>query len=344
MFRVQHSWAIYLLVAIPLIVGLYLIYRYARRRALGELREKDSKRLMTYFLPRNKSWVKLVIFLLAWLFLIVGTANPQVGSEMEKVKREGMDVMIALDLSRSMNARDTEPSRLKRALRFIDKFIQELEGDRVGLIVFAGNAYLQMPLTTDYAAAKLYLESVSTDIIPTQGTAIGEAIRQGIDAFDETNSSSKVIVLISDGENHEGDAPDAAREAQKNGILLYTVGTGTTRGAPVPINAGSDFDFQRDKEGNMITSKLNPDMLRRIAVAGNGEYFPLQNSNETLRDLRERLATLDKTEMETRVFTDYNDYFQAFFAIALILLVLDSLISNRRNQFLDKLNLFGSRK
>ncbi|MGB0429055.1 MAG: VWA domain-containing protein [Bacteroidia bacterium] len=341
MLRWEHSWAFYLLAILPIVVGVFLYYRNQRKNNLNAFAKPSLLKRLAVNLPLHKPVVKFVIVLTAMAALIIAIANPKLGSKLEEVKREGIDIMVALDLSRSMNATDVAPSRIEKAKVFMNKLITELEGDRIGMVIFAGNAYVQMPITTDYSAAKLFLESISSDIVPTQGTAIGEAIRLSMQSFDEKNESNKAIIVISDGENHEGDAVQAAEEAAENGNLVYCIGVGTEKGAPVPrAKNGRTFDFQRDKEGNIITSKMNPDMLKEVAEAGNGIYLGLDNTREVAQLLNEELLKLEKQEMEARVFTDYEDHFQLFLSICLALLMMDWIISYRRNPWLKKMNLF----
>lgn len=341
MLRWDHESAFYLMAILPVLVGVFIIYRLWRKARLKKFADVHLIKRLGIGLPRHKLEVKFALVLLAVASLIVGIANPKLGSKLEEVKREGIDIIVALDLSRSMNATDVEPSRIAKAKLFLNKLIENLAGDRIGLVIFAGNAYVQMPITTDHSAAMLFLESINSEIIPTQGTAIGEAIRLATESFGEDNETNKAIVVISDGENHEGDAMKAAEEAKEAGILTYTIGVGTDRGSPVPLTRGGvQYDFQRDKDGNIITSKMNPEMLSEVALAGGGTYLELSNTRETSDLLIDELSKLEKQEMEARVFTDYEDHFQIFLAISLFLLLLDWVASYKRNRLLKKLDLF----
>jgi len=341
MLRWDNEWAIYLLAAVPLLLLAFVVYKVGRKRSLQKFADHHLVKRLGIGLPLHKLEVKFVFVILAVCSLIVAIANPKIGSKMEEVKREGIDIMVALDVSRSMNATDVEPDRLSQAKLFLNKLIQNLAGDRIGLIIFAGNAYVQMPITTDHSAALLFLESISSEIVPTQGTAIGEALRLGVESFGEESKTNKAIIVISDGENHEGDAVKASREANAMGVLTYAVGVGTDRGSPVPLKRkGVQYDFQRDKEGNIITSKMNPEMLKEVAEAGGGSYLALTNTRETSEMMIEELSKLEKQEMEARVFTDYEDHFQIFIGICLILLIVEWIVSYKRNRFLKKLDLF----
>ncbi|MBI1184711.1 VWA domain-containing protein [bacterium] len=341
MLRWEHTWAFYLLAIVPLLVVLYIVFKSRRKKSLRKFASPQLMKRLARDLPMHKHEVKFVFILLAFVALTTAIANPELGSKLEEVKREGIDIMIALDLSRSMNATDVSPSRLEKAKVFINKLLSELQGDRIGLVIFAGNAYVQMPITTDYSAATLFLESISSEIVPRQGTAIGESIRLSLESFDKENETNRAIVIISDGENHEGDALEAAKEARAAGVLVYSVGVGTAKGAPVPLTKhGVRYDFQRDKDGNIITSKMYAEMLREVAEAGGGTYFSLDNTRETAQLLNDDLLKLEKKEMESRVFTDYEDHFQLFLIICLALLLLDWLITYKRNQWLKKMDLF----
>lgn len=346
MVRLENEWALYLFGLLPLLVVLYIYFKKRRAKALSSFADPSAVEKLSSSLPVHKHGVKLILILLAASSAIIGIANPQIGSKMEEVKREGIDIIVALDLSRSMNATDTKPSRIDRAKQFISNYIDQLAGDRVGLVIFAGNAYLQMPITIDYSAAKLFLSTLNTDIVPTQGTAIGEAIRLASESFENAEANieqNKAIIIISDGENHEGDAIDAAEDAAKQGIVVHTVGVGTSQGGPVPVyKYGKQYDFQRDKDNNIITSRLNQTMLSDVASKGNGKYFALNNANEVIKGLSAELDKLEKQEMETRIYSDYDDQFQYFFAAALFLLLIEMFVTERRNSWFKRINLFNN--
>lgn len=341
MLRWEHSWAFYLLAFIPLLVVVFLWFSHQRKKSLVKLADYHLLKRLSIGMPLHKHEVKFSLIILAVSALSIAIANPKLGSKLEEVKREGIDIMVALDLSRSMNATDIAPSRLEKAKLFVTKLISELKGDRIGLVIFAGNAYVQMPITTDYAAAILFLESIDSEIVPRQGTAIGEAIRLSMESFSIESETNKAVLVISDGENHEGDATEAAKKAKSEGVLVYTVGVGTDRGSPVPLKRnGVQYDFQRDKDGNIITSKMNAEMLQEVADEGGGRYFSLESARETAEALNKELGKLEKQELEARVFTDYEDHFQIFIAICLFFLFVDWMISYRRNRWLKKLDLF----
>ena len=282
---------------------------------------------------------------MAFCSLVVGIANPQIGSKLQEVKREGVDIMIALDLSNSMKAEDLVPNRLERSKMAIQQFIDQLKSDRIGIIVFGGQAYVQLPITTDYAAAKLFLSTIDTDIIPTQGTAIGAAIELAMESFDMKSATAKSVIVITDGENHEDDAMQAATAAAEEGVTIHTIGVGSPQGAPIPVYRGrKQVDFRKDKEGNTIMTKLNEQMLKQIAANGNGIYVRASNSQSGLEYIMEEINKMEKVEFGTKVYTDYEDRFQFFVGFALLLLLLDVLLLERKNLWLNTSKLFEIKK
>jgi Ca-activated chloride channel family protein len=290
----------------------------------------------------TKLRLKFILFSFSIAFIIIGLANPQIGSKMEEVKREGVDLMIAIDLSNSMLAEDLQPNRLMRAKQSISRLIDRLDGDRIGLVVFAGDAYVQLPITTDYSAAKLFLSTINTDIIPTQGTAIGKAIELSINSFDVSNDQNKAIIIITDGENHEDDAIQKAKDAEDMGIFVHTIGMGSAEGGPIPIKNryGSITSYQKDNSGNTVITKLNEEMLKEIAASGGGSYIRANSTQSSLNALFKEINKMEKKEIGSKVFTDYKDRFQWFLGIAIVLLLIESLLRNTKNKWSNKINLF----
>jgi Ca-activated chloride channel family protein len=279
-----------------------------------------------------------VVILLALASLVVGLANPQIGTRLEEVKQEGVDLFIALDVSLSMKAEDIKPNRLEKAKLEIRSLLGRLAGDRIGLIVFAGDAYTQFPLTTDYSAANIFLDVIDVDVAPVPGTAIGSAIARAMDSFDFKEPTTKVIIIITDGENNEGEVMESAQEASKKGILLYTIGLGSPAGAPIPVynSEGRQTDFKRDRMGNVVLSKLDEVSLEKIAAIGNGKYYRGTNTQDELDQVYEDLNALEKKEFGSKQFTDYEDRFQFFLAAGIILLIAELLISERRSKLLAR--------
>ena len=342
MLRYENSECLLLLVLIPIIIlGFILSVRW-RKKAIGVFGQLKLVYKLMPMASEFKLRFKFILFAIAIGSLIIGIANPQIGSKMEEVKREGVDLMIAIDLSNSMLAEDLQPNRLMRAKQSISKLIDRLDGDRIGLIVFAGDAYVQLPITTDYSAAKLFLSTINTSIVPTQGTAIGKAIELSIKSFDLENDQNKAIIVITDGENHEDDAIEKAKEAQELGIFVHTIGMGSAEGGPIPIKNryGSITSYQKDREGNTIITNLNEGMLKQIAQSGGGSYIRANSTQSGLNALFKEINKMEKKEIGSKVFTDYKDRFQWFIGLAIILLIIETLMKGRKNKWSSKINLF----
>ena len=270
----------------------------------------------------------------------IGIANPQIGTKLEEVKREGIDLMIALDVSNSMKAEDLSPNRLERAKRALLQLVEDLHSDRIGIIVFAGQAYTQLPITTDYAAAKLFLNMVDTDVVPTQGTAIGAAIELAEESFNYEEGGNKALIIVTDGENHEDDAIEAARDASSKGIKVFTVGMGTPMGAPIPIfRGGRQTGFRQDQNGNTVVSSLNEEMLREIAGVGDGIYVRATNSNVGFERILDQLSGLEKQEFESQVYTDYEDRFQFFIGISFLFFSLFLVLNEKKGKWVEKIKM-----
>ena len=323
MLRFEHIEFLYLLMGVPVFIALFIFTLYVRRTALRRLGDKNILKRLIPDSSIEKVVFKFILINAAYIFIVIGVANPQTGSKLEKVQRKGIDLIVALDISNSMLAQDIKPDRLTRAKQALFKLIDKLEGDRIGIIIFAGKAYTQLPITTDYAAAKMFVSTISTKDIPSQGTAIGEAISLGIDSFDE-KEQSKAIIIITDGENHEDNAVELATEASTLGINIFTIGMGLPDGSPIPmINSyGQQTGFKKDREGNTVITKLNEVMLQQIAAAGNGDYVRANNTQAGLSKIFEKINALEESEIETRLFTDYEDQFQYFLGFGLLLLFL----------------------
>tara|TARA_B100000902_G_C27290593_1_gene906900 strand:+ start:549 stop:1580 length:1032 start_codon:yes stop_codon:yes gene_type:complete len=341
MLRYDNIDFLYFLALIPLIaIGLYFYNRWQKK----SIEKFGDENLVTELMQNHskaRKNIKNTLFIFSIAFLIIGISNPQIGTKMEEVKREGVDLMIAIDLSHSMMAQDIKPNRLERAKQAISRLIDKLEGDRIGLVVFAGEAYVQLPITTDYSAAKLFLSTVNTSIIPTQGTKIGNAIDLCIKSFDQENNQNKAIIIITDGENHDEEAISSAKIAQEQNIYIHTLGMGLTKGGPIPIynKYGSTSEFRKDREGNIIITKLNETILKEIAQAGMGTYIRANNSKSGLSVLFDEINKMEKKEIGTMIFTNYKDRFQIFIGISLILLILNLIILQRKNNWKTNINL-----
>ena len=340
--RFENPQYLYWLLIIPVLVAIYVLMRFWSKKQFERFANIKLGHYLVPMFSSARANTKFVLFNLIIALLIIGAANLQSGSKMEKVKREGIDLFLCVDISNSMHAEDIAPNRLERSKQAINKLISKLQGDRIGIIVFAGNAYVQLPITTDYAAAKMFLSTVDTDLIPTQGTEVGRAIELAIKSFGESDHS-KAIIIISDGEDHEnGDAVKAAQEAAKRNIKVYTIGMGLEEGAPIPIynQYGKKTGYKKDKEGNIIITKLDDNMLRQIAEIGDGIYVRASNSNVGLDKIYEDIEKATKSEIESKVFTDYDDQFQWFVGTAIILLIIEILLSSGKRGWESKFNFF----
>jgi len=343
--RFEHPEYLYWMLIIPVLVLLYILFRIQQRKRFERFADLTMREQLVPAYSSRRSNFKFIVFLLAVACLIMALANLQSGSKMEEVKREGIDLYIAVDVSNSMNAEDIVPSRLERSKQAINKLISEMKGDRIGVIVFADKAFVQLPITTDYSAARMFLSTINTSLVASQGTAIAEAINLAMKSFSE-EEHSKAIVIISDGEDHENDAAvKAAQEAAKQGIHIYTIGMGLAEGAPIPQynQYGHQTGYRKDSQGNTIITKLNESMLQQIAAAGNGIYVRASNSNVGLEKIYNDIEKLDKAEIEAKVFTDYEDQFQWFVGAAIILLLVEVLVSSGRKGWEHKFNIFAKK-
>lgn len=296
-------------------------------------------------LSRYKKSIKFFTSFTAFAFIILGIANPQIGTKMEEVKREGVDIMIALDVSNSMKAEDIKPNRLESAKQEISHMIDKFQNDRLGLIVFAGDSYLQLPLTTDYSAARLILSTIDTDVVPIPGTAIGSAVKLAMKSFASGEKKHKVIIIISDGENHEDDAITTAKDAVEDGAVVHTVGMGSPDGVPIPVyQNGIQSGFRKDQDGNTVVTKLDEQALKQIAESGGGMYIRATNQQDELDTIFKNIQSMEKKEFGAKIFTEYEDRFQYSLAIGLLLLLIEYFISERKNRWLSKWNFFKERK
>ncbi|MEE4258123.1 MAG: VWA domain-containing protein [Bacteroidales bacterium] len=346
MIRFENTEYIYLLLFIAVLMLVFWFYNIWKRKAKKRFGDRQIVHTLMPNESKSKQYIKFILVLLAFIVFVIGIINPQVGSKLEKVKREGIDLMLVLDVSNSMLAEDIKPNRLERSKMAISSLIDKLQGDRIGIIIFAGNAYKQLPLTTDYSAARLFLSAVDTKIVPSQGTAIGEAINMAVESFDEEGEHNKAIIVITDGENHEDDAIGAATASADIDIKVFTIGMGLPDGSPIPLynQYGNQTGFKKDRQGQTIVTKLNEDMLRQIAAAGNGSYARANNASTGLRKIFDDISQIEKKEIETKQFTDYEDRFQYYLAAALILLLIELLIADKKASWAGKFDFFKTEK
>jgi len=342
MFRFEHIEYLYALLLVPFFSALFFLYILWKKKAIRNFGDWSVIGQLMPLLSTKKLVLKFVVLMIAFGFLIIGLANPQIGSKLEKVHRKGADLVIALDVSNSMLSQDIRPDRLTRAVQGITKLIDRLEGDRIGIVVFAGKAYVQLPITTDYAAAKMFLSTISTQMVPSQGTAIGDAIELSVQSFNEEDRS-KAIIIITDGENHEGDALESAKTATEKGIKIFTIGMGSPDGSPIPLfdQFGRQTGYKTDRQGQTIVSKLDETMLQQLASVGSGIYVRASTGQDGLGKILDEINALEKQEIETKMFSEYEGRFQYFIALSIFFLLLEIFIPERKSRWADKIKLFN---
>lgn len=339
MFRFANPEYLNALYLVPVLVLIFWFLLKRRKKAMENFADKS---LHDKIIPSNSNFkkvTKFVIFILAVVMLIFAAANPQVGTKMQEVKQSGIDVFILLDVSLSMQAEDIKPSRLEKAKYQISNLIQKLGGDRIGLIIFSGQAYIQFPLTTDYSAANLFLSAVDVNSVPQPGTAIASALDLAVQSFD-TSATEKVIVVITDGEDHEGDITQSVENAVDTGIKIYTIGLGSPGGVPIPIYDRDNrrIGFKEDNQGNTVLTKLDETTLRSIASEGDGKYFRGNNYEDHLDKIYEDLSELEESEFGVKKVTDYEERFYYLLIPAILLLLIEIFISDKKSPFFAKLN------
>ena len=338
MFRFEDPIYLWLLVLIPVLALIrFISYRNQKRK----LRKFGDPKLLKELMPdvsRFRPSIKFWILLAALALLIIMLARPQMGTKISQEKRTGIETIIALDISNSMLAEDIVPSRLDRSKMMVENLVDHFTNDKIGLIVFAGDAFVQLPITSDYVSAKMFLSSIDPSMMATQGTDIAAAINMGMNSFTQEEGIGKAIIVITDGEDHEGGALEAAEAAKKKGMRVYVLGVGSSQGSPIPIPGTGDY--MKDNTGNTVMSALNEDMCKQVAAAGGGVYIHVENNSAAQQQLDNELDKLSKKETSTTVYSDYDEQFQAFGILALLLLIFEICILDRRNPLMKKLSLF----
>lgn len=342
-FRFAHSEYLYLLfLLIPLAAAFAYDY-FMREKSMSKFAEEKMRAFLAPYKSKMKFFVKSALSFLTVALLILALANPQIGTKVEEVKQVGIDVYILLDVSRSMQAEDIKPNRLAKAKHDIKNLIRKLRGDRIGLIVFAGRAYVQFPLTTDYSAANMFLSAVDVDSVPQQGTNIGDAIKLALRSFKKETKTKKAIVLITDGENHEGDIKGAIKEAKEKGVAIYTIGLGSPNGVPIPVydKTGRKIGYKKDRYGKIVLTKLDVKTLETIAEEGGGKYYFGKSDMNELEEIYKDLSKLQKTEFGAKKITDYEDRFYVLLLPALLLLIIEFFITRNKFKFIRKIETEG---
>lgn len=339
MFRFANPEYLYLFLAAPVFIIGFILLNIAKKRNVLKLGDLKLVKLMMPELSLKRSYLKFWLTLAALGFGVIVLARPQFGTKPEKIERKGIELAIAIDVSNSMMANDVAPNRLEKAKQILTRIINERRDDKVAIVVFAGDAYVQMPMTADNMSAKLFLETIDPSLVPVQGTAIGTAIDMCMRCFSSDETSDKAIVLITDGEGHEGSAEDAAKRAADKGIHVNVVGIGSTQGSFIPLGRKLN-NVKHDSQGNPVVTKLNEDMCRKIAEAGRGLYTHADNSNSALKDLQNELEKLEKGEVEGMVFSDYDEKFEWFAWAMLLLILIEVCVFDKKNKLFKNVRLF----
>jgi Ca-activated chloride channel family protein len=342
MYQLEEPIYFYGLTILVVALGLFL-WRVFWQKSVQK--KFFSKRALDRLGPNQsliKSWIKFVVWALCIASLIVALVNPKLGTKIETVTRQGVDVVFAVDVSKSMLAEDVAPNRLEKSKQLVTQIINNLVGDRVGVIGYAGSAFPQVPITTDFASAKLFLNNMNTDMVSSQGTAINEAINLSKTYYNDQEQTNRVLFIVSDGEDHQEQDQDAVAAAVASGIQIYTIGVGSSAGAPIPIKRNGILQYyKRDQDNNQVITKLNAQNLQNIAEWGQGKYIDGTQTKEVVAQVQDILNAMDKTEFEAKQFTDFKDQFQWFLVLALVLLLADSFMLERKTKWLKKLNLFN---
>lgn len=344
MIQFAHPEYLTYLFAVPALAAVIWFAWYLRRQRLQRYGERRSVARMIPGRSRVKYWLRASLFLLAFAVLIVAYANPKIGTKFEEVTRSGIDLIVAVDVSSSMRAEDIQPNRISAAKKELQNLVNNLKGDRIGIIVFAGDGYTQLPLTSDYNAALMLTDVITTGSAPTPGTAIGAAIDLARESFKKEEGKYKAMVVITDGENHEDDPVGAAKEAAAEGIVIHTIGMGSLEGAPIPEGSDdtrSSQGFKKDADGQLVLSRLDAETLREIARVTGGSFTQALSGRDNLATVFEQIERMEKKEFGTKQFTDYEDRFQYLLALALLLLIGELSISETRNRFLSRFSIFA---
>lgn len=345
MFELEEKGYLYLLLLIPILLGLFFYVQWWKKKKQAEFGDLELIKKLSPEQSLFKPIFKFGVVLLAIVFLILGLVNPKMGTKVEKVKREGIDIVFAIDVSKSMLAEDVSPNRLEKSKQLVSQIINKLGDDRIGIIAYSGSAFPVLPITTDYSVAKMFLQSMNPSIISSQGTSIDQAIDLSTQYFDKKDKTRKLLVIISDGEDHSNEAEDAAENAKDLGIKIITIGVGTENGGRIPLKVnGIVEDYQKDKDGQIVVTKRNPEVLTNIAKVTNGNYIDGNNTKTVVDFITERLKNIDKNEFENIQIANFQSQFQWFLGVAFFLLLLDVFLSERKTKWVKKLNLFNEKE
>ena len=332
----------WLLLLVPIIIFLFVIVQVWKRHAQNKFAHHQILKRLSPNKSHFKPILKLIMLCLAFTCLTIAMVNPKVGTKLETEKRQGVDIVFAVDVSKSMLAEDIAPNRIEKSKQLVTQIINNLASDRIGIIAYAGKAVPQLPITTDYAAAKMFLQSMNTDMLSSQGTAINEAIQLARTYFNDEEQTNRVLIIISDGEDHSDLSQDIAETAAEEGIKIFTIGVGSLKGAPIPIKQnGIVLNYKKDRSGETVVTKLNEETLRAIAEEANGQYINGLNTTEVVEAIRDILNKMDKKEFEAKEFAEYKDQFQWFLLLGIFFIIIDIFLLERKTAWLERLNLFN---
>ncbi|GAA0714907.1 VWA domain-containing protein [Aquimarina litoralis] len=342
MYLLEEKIYFWLLLVIPVLIVVFMGVLIWKKTTQKRFADKELLKRLSPNQSVFKSVLKIVVISLAFACFVIALVNPKIGTKLETVKREGVDVVFAIDVSKSMLAEDIAPNRIEKSKQLVTQIINNLASDRVGIIAYAASAFPQLPITTDYGSAKMFLQSMNTDMLSSQGTAINEAIELAKTYYNDEEQTNRVLFIISDGEDHEGNIGSIAEDAAKEGIKIFTIGVGTTKGGPIPIKRnGIVQTYKKNNQGETVITKLNTTILQEIAEEANGVYIDGTNTNEVIENVTELLQGMDKKEFEAKQFADFKDQFQWFLGAGLLLLFLDVFLLERKTSWVKRLNLFN---
>lgn len=345
MYLLEEEIYFWLLLAIPVVVVLFVLVVFWQKRTQSKFADKELLQRLSPNRSTFKSILKVVVLSLAIASFVVALVNPKIGTKLETIKREGVDVVFAVDVSKSMLAEDIAPNRLEKSKQLVTQIINNLASDRVGIIAYAGSAFPQLPITTDYSAAKMFLQAMNTDMVSSQGTAINEAIELATTYYNDEDQTNRILFIISDGEDHQGEINDIAEEAANQGIRIFTIGVGTAQGGPIPERRnGIIQSYKKDNDGETVITRLDEETLREIAEVANGTYIDGRVTEEVVESVTEVLQSMDKKEFESKQVADFKPQFQWFLGLGLFFLLFDILLLERRTSWLKKLNLFNEER
>lgn len=344
MYQIEENIYFYLLLLIPILVIGFIYVSWWKRKVRKQFADSELLEKLTPEKSTFKPIIKLIFLSLGIAFLVIALANPKMGIKLKTIKRQGVDIVFALDVSKSMLAEDIAPNRLEKSKQLINKIIDKLGSDRVGVIVYAGSAYPLLPITTDLASAKMFLQMANPDMVSDQGTAMNEALVKAMTYFDNDEQTNRFLFVVSDGEDHEGNTAQIAQQANENGVRVFTIGVGSSNGAPIPMKQNGVFvEHKKDQNGEVVITKLNETILSEIANKGNGKYILGNNTNETIDEIEKIITNAEKKEYETKEFSDFKDQFQWFIGFGLLFLVLEAFMFEKKTKWIQKLNLFNEK-